>query len=193
MDSPLTANGEALRLFFTDDIYLIHGEASAADMEEVNVTEPTAVALHAEVPAQAPVLPVKVPAQQLSFEYMGKNSRNILLLVNDPEHAVSDENGRELLRKIVKSVNLTANDFALVNYAKCGSATFSQFQEFFSSVLIFAFGVSPSQLGLGGHPPHTIVKEGAVSIIFSSELKALDADPAGKKQLWGSLKQLELS
>ncbi|SHF71038.1 hypothetical protein [Pedobacter caeni] len=196
MASQLTTNGDALRLFFTDDIYLIKGE-EILSTEEVIVPEVQPVmevvqdvvipAVILEVPAV-----VEQPLEVPSFKFLGKNSRNILILVNDREHEVSDEKGRELLRKIVKSVNLSANDFALLNYANYNGTSYAQLQQHFSSVLVFVFGVSPEQLKMKAYPQNSIVMEENVRLIFSSELKALEEDPTGKKVLWASLKQLGL-
>lgn len=194
MASQLTTNGDALRLFFTDDIYLIRGE-EILSTEEVNVSESQKIMLVSEPPASALVslpLPVEAPKKSPSFKFLGKNSRNILILVNDPAHEVSDEKGRELLRKIVKSVNLSANDFALLNYAGYTGTSYAQLQQYFSSVLIFVFGVTPEQLKMKAYPRNSIVTEEGVRLIFSSELKTLEEDPAGKKALWASLKQLGL-
>jgi len=193
MDSPLTANKEALHLFFTDDVYLVN-EPGLQQIEPGVMLEKTAgtPSLQQESPAQT-IEPVASPLQAPpAFKFLGKNKRNILILVNDAENEVSDEAGRELLRKIVKSVNLTANDFALLNYAGYTGADFKQLMDHFSCALVFAFGVSPDQLSLAAHPENTIVNEGPVRLIFAAELRKLDQNPAGKKALWGSLQNLGL-
>jgi len=185
MLSQLTTDEQALRLFFTDEIYLVNEPESA---------------LVAEIPQQShiAVVPlvqeaeVVISAGNLQFKFLGNNKRNILILVNDAQNDVSDENGRELLRKIVKSVNLTANDFALLNYSSYSTVTFDQLKQYFSPVVVFSFGVIAAQLGLGSRPENTIVNEGSVRLIFSGELKDLDKDQNAKKVLWGSLKLLEL-
>lgn len=262
MGSELTTNGAALRLFFTDDIYLIKGEEGfsteevigvvvqdvksedSADLSSANSTEsqnlkpagsntpeniPTIPVVQEQGPVIAaikeadpniistPVLPkesveIKVPVipaaiakaqsdpvqavvkekKGSTFKFLGKNKKKILILVNDADHEVSDEAGRELLRKIVKSINLTASDFALLNYANYLHTDFRELQQYFSSVLVFAFGVSAADLQLPAHAENKIVMEGDVRLIFSRELKKLEQDPVGKKELWGSLKQLGL-
>ncbi|SMC68573.1 hypothetical protein [Pedobacter nyackensis] len=178
MDSQLTTDGAALRLFFTDDVYLVNEPGVQHD------------GFGPTVDVEFEALPVQTPVAD--FKFLGNNKRNILILVNDEQNEVSDEAGRELLRKIVKSVNLTANDFALLNYAKYKGTGFKQLQDYFSCTLVFAFGVTPAALSLSGYPENSIVQEGAVRMIFSAELKALDQHPGGKKALWGSLQNLGL-
>ncbi|WP_285059234.1 hypothetical protein [Pedobacter ginsengisoli] len=190
MPSQLTTDEQALRLFFTDDIYLVTEAEVLQNREKQEETigeVPEAETIPAEPAVQeAPQAETAAPA----FKFLGNNKRNILILVNDKENEVSDEKGRELLRKIVKSVNLSANDFALLNYANHAGVSFAQLQSYFSSVIVFAFGVSPQHLGLGNHPENTMVTEGEVKLIFSAELRKLEEDQNGKKVLWGSLKQL---
>lgn len=182
MDSQLTAGDAALHLFFTDDVYLV---------KESGVQYATTVSV--DVPIAAEQARSTVLEQKTEFKYLGKNKRNILILVNDEQHDVSDEAGRELLRKIVKSVNLSANDFALLNYATCKGTNFEQLRAHFSCELVFAFGVTPLHLALcTAHPEHVMVSESGTRMIFAAELKVLDQHPASKKALWGSLQNLGL-
>ena len=187
MPDQLTANGEALRLFFTDDIYLVNEPGiiwglppePASTKEEPSPEPPSS--------QQNIVAAVSNPA----FNFLGGNGRNILILVNDDENEVSDEKGRELLRKIVKSINLVTADFALVNYAKYKGVSFTELMTFFKSSVVFSFGVSASNLGLQAHSENAVVMEGAVKMIFSHELRRLDADLAVKKALWGVIQKME--
>ena len=174
MVSQLSTEGEALRLFFTEEFYVV---------DEHIVSPAVSEALPAEVPQV-------VVAQPLEFKFLGKNKRNILILVNDGHNDVSDETGRELLRKIVKSINLTADDFALVNYARYSTANFEQIKDYFNCELVFAFGVSPANLALPEHPENVIVQERGVRMVFSAALPKLNDDAEAKKALWRCLKNL---
>ncbi|WP_316793451.1 hypothetical protein [Pedobacter frigoris] len=199
MVNQLTTSGDGLRLFFTDDVYLVNEPQSSLSPKVHVVENEEVVSANAEVVTPVPVMIAEPAAERIQaiverieFKYLGKNQRNILILVNDANHEVSDENGRELLRKIVKSVNLSANDFALLNYHNYQKATYRHLMDHFSSTIIFAFGVSPLQLELPAHPENTVIREDGVMMIFSAELKRLHEDQHAKKTLWGSLKQLGL-
>ena len=193
MVSQLSTNGEALRLFFTEDIYFVN---EVVINETAVSAEPVAKSF-IEVPSDPPIVSephvaLKAAAEKIEFKFLGKNKRHILILVNDRDHDVSDEAGRELLRKIVKSINLTAEDFALLNYANYSHTSFAQLKEYFNCGVVFAFGVNPSALSLDAHPENTIVQEGVVKLIFSAGLPQLNEDANGKKALWGCLKNLGL-
>lgn len=206
MSAQITNNPEALRLLFTEDVFLVNNDTSATlTLAVTGKAAPVAPVLqmpairsisdaplqHAQVARESPVQQTP-EAAELKFQYVGANERNILILVYDEQHPVSSLPGRELLGNILKSIDLNRNDCALVNYAGCDHATFAQLQAFFKPQLVFAFGVSPAQLGLADADSNTIVMQQNARLIFSSNLDALSVDPATKKLLWASLKQIKL-
>lgn len=210
MGVQLMDDAAALSMFFTDDVYLVK-EDSIADpasatqepaVSSINNTLPAAdiapVVSVAEVApvrsgtiAAPPVLPV-LESKSPIFKYVGKNQKCVLILVNDMENAVSTDRGRELLRNIVKAIQLSASDFALVNYSEYKGAKFRDLGAFFSCRLVLAFGVAPEELGLAEYPQNKLVLEEDIQMVFSGNLDVLAADQNGKKTLWGSLKQLSI-
>lgn len=204
MTDQLTSNAEALRLFFTEDIFLIKNKTEAAISKPVTAASEvlpneSAVLPKVEMPvykepvAVLPTLeePVVAAKPKFDFKFLGKNQQNILILVNDSENDVSTEQGRELLRKLVNAIALTAKDFALVNYANYQTATYADFNEVFACKLVLAFGVNPQQLALAAQPLHQLQQIGEAKLVFTSNLHDLDSEPASKKVLWGSLQQLK--
>ncbi|MEJ5993073.1 hypothetical protein WG904_01490 [Pedobacter sp. Du54] len=166
MDTQLTSNAEALRLFFTEDIYLVT-ESIAIDkiVNGLDVVE---------------------------FKFLGKNQKNVLILVNDSLNDVSTEQGKKLLRKLLKAINLTNNDFALVNYADYTSAKYKKLESFFGCRIMIAFGVEPMELDLPTHPMHQLVTYNEAKHVFAKNLHELDSDLTSKKILWASLQQLKI-
>lgn len=197
MGDQLTTNAEALRLFFTEDVYLVKDAASAlpvtAEVRQEPVAQPPVIAIAAVEERSVAVPPVIAQGSTRIYKHLGKNQKHILILVNDEQHDVSTEQGRELLRNIVKAIGLTANDFALLNYQSAKGASFSDLIQFFSSKVVFAFGLNATQLGLHEQPQNVILTQDNTQLIFSSNLDALAADLTGKKTLWGSLKKLSIT
>lgn len=203
MSSQLTSNAKALRLFFTDDVYLVKNEMQNTFAEPVKLDEQIAqpavvvkpIAVN-EIP-QPVVLPTIVeepkPAfkKVTEFKFLGKNAKRILILVNDQHNEVSTEQGRELLRKLVNAIALTAKDFALVNYADYHTATFDDLHDFFACKMVLAFGVMPNQLGLNEQPFNQFVPHLDSKLIFTKNLHDLETDPASKRVLWASLQQIK--
>ncbi len=226
MSDQITNNPEALRLFFTEDIFLVDAtqkapaplkseelptEASAPAAPEQTTLAAKPATAAAQATAEIPELkipeislptaadPVRVETEAVEpvahkqhFQYVGANQKQILILVDDALHPVSTLKGRELLGNILKAINLSRNDCALVNYASCSGADFTMLADFFQPRFLFSFGVLPAQLGLPEAAQNSIVQQEACKIIFSSNLDPLSDDPAIKKQLWTSLKQINL-
>jgi len=202
MNTQLTSNAEALRLFFTDDVYLVNDQTQSITAEPVIITnrkveDTTIVApVVAQVGQVTPVLsiveePKLVFEKKVEFEYLGKNQKRILILVNDNTNKVSSVQGTELLRKLVKAIELTNNDFALVNYANYTNASFEDLKSFFKCELILSFGVAMRTLGLAEQPLHQLFVVDNVKFVFTKNLHDLDSDQVSKKILWGSLQQLK--
>ena len=228
MNDQLTSHPSALRLLFTEDLYLVKEEEvlyrtnSGVDakpteepiLREVKIDKLKVEAIQPLVPMldisleKAPVqvvnqteqtlasppqtarLKEKEPTATPTFKYIGKNLREVLILVNDAENGVSTEEGNLLLRRLVNSVGLLNTDFALVNYALYTSAQFIELKQFFSAKVMFVFGVEPLQLGLTDLPKNTLNQYENTRVIFSSNLNDLAGDQETKKILWATLKQL---
>jgi hypothetical protein len=188
MTNQLTSNAEALRLFFTEDIYLVP-ESKVITVVEQHISEK-----HVEQSSSMPDIPTPIiqpTAPKVTFNYLGKNQKNILILVNDSQNDVSTEQGRELLRKLVKAIDLTANDFALVNYANYLGQKYTHLKDAFNCRLILAFGVAARDLDLPEQSSHQLVSHDNIKLVFTSNLDELDRDQASKKKLWASLQQLK--
>lgn len=219
MADQLATGADALRLFFTDDLFLVKEEelidSTAAVIAAVAAAEKAVHSVNAAAqPAPTPAAPIVTPTLQAAspipavelpkeavletsaapaFKYLGKNQKNVLILVHDERNETSTERGRELLRNIVKALQLTANDFALLNYAAYANTPFNTLTTFFSSKLVLSFGVAAAQLGLGEQGLNVLHQEGSVQLVFSQNLDLLAESQQDKKALWGSLKQIQLS
>ncbi|MGY0040125.1 hypothetical protein [Pedobacter sp. NJ-S-72] len=207
MGEQLTTSAEALRLFFTEDIYLVNSDNKIlseipAEAKSTPVIEIAIPVIEVEKPVVESLISVAIPvievveaasvARTVAFKYLGKNLKNILILVNDDQNDVSTDRGKELLRNIVKALQLTANDFALLNYAAYRNTGFDELKIFFKSNLILSFGVTPLHLGMDSQPVNEIIMRDAAQLIFSANLDQLADDQTGKKTLWGSLKKLSI-
>jgi len=189
--SQLITNAEALRLFFTDDVYLA-GDIST--MENGPVDIPKEVPSLEQPTSEISKLEEPTPSygEVFDFKYLGKNEKKILILVNDTENPVSTPQGTELLRKLVLSINLKNADFALLNYSAYTTAKFEHLHTFFSCRFLLSFGVLPNTLGLAEHSLHQLYILQNIQMIFTHNLHALDTDIAAKKTLWGTLKTLNI-
>jgi len=205
MENQITSNTSALRLFFTDDVFLV--KDTDASLKPKLLTE------DAETPVKAPVIenhsekenvvtPVPYPAntddltiaeepKQLPvFKFLGGNKKSVLIIVHDQQNEVSSEQGRALLRNIVKAIDLNTPDFALINYANYTGTDFIQLYQFFKPSLMLAFGVGTADLKLEVNWQNEILLHGTTRMIFAPNLHHLDGDLNAKKLLWSNLKQV---
>ncbi len=217
MENQVTNNANALRLFFTEDVFLVNDESveithhvaaepvlpqSDREIKSANISTTPIVNTTFSVPSVVEVLQVKqeivekpsiiVPLEvEKSFKFLGGNKKSVLILVNDAQHDVSTEQGRELLRKIVKAVDLGTADFALVNYANYQGENFATFHQFFQPVIMLSFGVEISDLQLNYVWQNEIITHNTTRIIFAPNLHLLDSDLSAKKQLWANLQKIK--
>ncbi|MEJ5963970.1 hypothetical protein [Pedobacter immunditicola] len=188
MAAQLTSNMEALRLFFTDDIYLIANDVTSVP----SVAQETAVVKETpEVKNDVPVIETSAPVP--NYQFLGENSRKVLILVNDANNPVSSPAGTALLWKIVTAIKLSPNDCAVLNYQQHQGVSFEELTAYFQPQLLLSFGIAPATMGLSEQQTELIGLQGTVKTIFSSELDALEVDITIKKALWKSLQQLTLS
>lgn len=196
MENQLITNPAALPLFFNEDVFLVKSECDgpiassvtvAADVSSSEILQPVTAAVAALAMPEEKPMPI-IP--KIEFKFKGNNKKNILILVNDATNDVSNEEGVELLRKLVKAIGLQGADFALVNYAHYPTASYQQLHSFFKCQLFLSFGITASELGLNEITLHQLVKYNEVQMVFTNNLATLAGDNPTKITLWKSLQQL---
>ncbi|MGQ7854216.1 hypothetical protein ACUN24_08190 [Pedobacter sp. WC2501] len=217
MENQVTNNANALRLFFTEEVFLVKDESveilplrnpeAVSVVEKVSVNEVKEPVLKPEITQipginptnspkvypQAPEIPhiVAEPVSEKTFKFLGGNKKSVLILVNDSEHDVSTEQGRELLRKIVKAVDLGTPDFAILNYSNYKGTDFVELNRFFKPAIMLSFGVAFADLRLNLTWQNEIIVHETTRIIFAPNLHHLDSDLTAKKILWGHLQKIK--
>lgn len=217
MENQVTNNANALRLFFTEEVFLVKDESveilplrsaeQAFVAENVSVTEAKESTVKPEIAQipeinatnipkvypQGPEIPhiVAEPLPEKTFKFLGGNKKSVLILVNDKQYDVSTEQGRELLRKIVKAVDLGTPDFAILNYANYSGTDYAELHRFFKPVIMLSFGVEIAELKLNLSWQNEIIVHENTKIIFAPNLHHLDSDLTAKKLLWGHLQKIK--
>ncbi|KQR69884.1 hypothetical protein [Pedobacter sp. Leaf176] len=217
MESQVTNNANALRIFFTEDVFLVEDKSleiapdfalnavssksdapidgvtevlSVAEINQKNYNKPGEI-LKDDVSEGEISLVTEETVVPKSFKFLGGNKKSVLILVNDSDNEVSTLEGRELLRKIVKAIDLSAPDFALVNYANYQEVNFIELHQFFKPQLMLSFGVEPQHLKLDLAWSEEMIHHETTRIIFAPNLHPLDGDIAAKKSLWANLQKIK--
>jgi hypothetical protein len=131
-------------------------------------------------PAEAPV------------SFLGKNQRNICLLVNYPSAAYLPEEQLNLLTTMLQACRLNLADVAIVNRSR-SSCTFTTLVNQFNCNILLVFGAEPILPGLEPIPEFLPRLAGNTTVMMSPVLDQLDNSKEGKlmkSKLWLCLKQI---
>jgi hypothetical protein len=179
MPAQLTSDPEALRLFFTEDIYLIPDE----EIQKEAIIENKS-------PNPAPEVE---KVTENTFNFLGGNGRNILVLMNDPIHPEGNTGDMAFLWRILGAIKLTVQDCAVLNVYHHPGTDFNALATFFKPQAFLSFGVDAVSLGLPRQDSSALIQHNNIHLICSPPLAAIGADVALKTLLWKSLQQLTLS
>lgn len=203
MENQITSNENAMRLFFTEDVFLVNDNDV---LVESNLLEdPDSLQLPTTInettnadnltqeqpkPETEKSVVEQAPSQVKTIKHLGGNQKSVLILVFDEDNEVSTEQGRVLLRKIVKAIDLFTPDFALVNYANYKETDFATLHNVFNPKLLLAFGVGTADLKLDLNWTNEIILHNTTRMIFAQNLHQLEEDLPAKKLLWTNLQKL---
>ncbi|PZP41500.1 MAG: hypothetical protein DI598_18135 [Pseudopedobacter saltans] len=126
--------------------------------------------------------------------WLGDNTRNILLLVNDSSNVYTSDINLGFLGKILAACQFNLSDVAVVNLAKT-PIKIEQLQEKLSPKYVIFFNCKQSQIGLKDDlkPYQPDRKNGCTYLLASSLTKMNDGSDEAKQEkqrFWISLKQV---
>jgi hypothetical protein len=122
---------------------------------------------------------------------LGKNGRNITILVQSPETLYLPDNELDFLMGILTACKLTMADIALVNMAQNQGLDYKMIQQSLGAEKVFLFGLEPAGLQLPLSFPHYQVQRYNSQVYLSAPpLLLLQADKMEKSKLWTCLKQI---
>lgn len=127
---------------------------------------------------------------QVGFNWLGNNEKNILIVVNEPAAAFLQDNDLNLLVSILTACKLSMADIALINFHKNEHASYQSLNEALNPSTILLFGTEPAKLDFPLNFPHFQLQGyNGQHYLSSPALNILAADIALKKQLWLSLQK----
>jgi hypothetical protein len=136
----------------------------------------------------------QVPAElaiQSSLRYLGKNARNIAILVNIPDVVYLPEKELDFLVGIMSACKLSMNDIAIINLASNERLDYGSIKKQLPYDKIFLFDVATSSLQIPLQVPHyQIQKYDQVVFLLAPSLAELENNREEKKKLWMSLKKI---
>lgn len=203
-------NPVALRFILEDELYLLGtdkplyekkaiAESIIAESAPEIKTQTVAPVIDKPVPViqapqvVAPVIEVPQPeikTQPLTFNYLGKNLKNFLILVNYPELEFIADAHLAALQNILKRKEFELHDVAIVNMAKHSEATLDSLINFFKPARLLLLGQAAVPQGfaqIGLNNPKVISGFPALySFSFGEMMDSVDH----KKAFWEQMKTL---
>lgn len=150
------------------------------------------VALPVNTNTSATVSPKEAPPD--TFEYLGNNLKQILIVVYYPDKTIIPDEQLTFLTAILKACNLTLEDTAIVNFATFKFDYNLLSRRVLTRVMIF-FGVSAEFSTVLGNPTEfEQTKVEGITTLLVPELERInqntDEGKILKKKLWTALKHL---
>lgn len=187
-------NPVALRFILEDELYLLSMDKTL--YEKKAITEPVIDEPAPEIQAPQVVAPVievpqpEVKTQPLTFNYLGKNLKNFLILVNYPELEFIADAHLTALQNILKRKQFELHDVAIVNMAKHSEATLDSLTSFFKPARLLLLGQAAIPQGLAqlslNSPKVVSGFQALYSFSFGEMMDSVDH----KKAFWEQMKTL---
>lgn len=125
-----------------------------------------------------------------NIPFLGKNERNILIVVNEENAPYLSDEDLALLMGILTACKLTMADVAIVNAHQNNNIGYGILMHNFNPTLVLLFGIQPVQLDFPlQFPNYQLQRYNHQTYISSPAIGLLAANVAMKKQLWTSLQQ----
>jgi hypothetical protein len=129
--------------------------------------------------------------EETELNFLGKNRKNILILVNESGAVHLNDANMELLTNILNACKLSMNDVCLLNVNTQKSMAVSVLTAKLNAACLLIFGNMPTsvQLPANLNPYENTVHMNCKSLLVD-ELKKIASEPELKKKLWKELKIL---
>ncbi|MBB1283696.1 hypothetical protein HRH25_04855 [Flavisolibacter sp. BT320] len=131
-----------------------------------------------------------VPVNPAPVSFLGKNGKNILIIVNKEDVPYLPDAELSFLTKVLTACQLSLMDVAIVNANKSEPDAGAMMEQTAARFVIL-FNVSTAMFGLPEQtPPYSVQKLQDRSFVVAPDLSAIEPSKEAKGQLWVALKQL---
>jgi hypothetical protein len=126
-----------------------------------------------------------------SIKYLGKNAKNILILVDEKEHAFLGDDELSFLMNILNACSVSMQDVALVNASNNADVVYENLNAQFIPSIVLFLGTEPQLLNFPVQiPQYKIQAYNHQQYLCAPSLQKLSSDKEEKKKLWMVLKVL---
>lgn len=174
-------DNNALRFILQDEIYLLNDDKIKYSATTVSapVTE--------TIPAlSTPVIETPRP----TFNYLGSNKKNFLILVNYVDHEFIKDDHLTALESVLGRLGHSREDIAILNLAKHDWADHGIVLEHFSPKTMVILGQKALPNGIPNLKFNQVKKNGAISVLHTFSFDEMMTNVDNKKAFWEQMKNL---
>jgi hypothetical protein len=125
------------------------------------------------------------------IKYLGKNTKNILILIDEKEHAFLGDDELSFLMNILNACTVSMQDVALVNASNSDDVVYENLNAQFEPSIVLFLGTEPQLLNFPVQiPQYKIQVYNNQQYLCAPALQKLSSDKEEKKKLWLVLKIL---
>ncbi|MEN0054252.1 MAG: hypothetical protein AAGC65_11310 [Mucilaginibacter sp.] len=189
-------NPVALQYILSDELYLLGTDKPLYEHLQKSPPEPTNTTLpepEATIPAATPITEQAVPevkTQPISFNYLGKNLKNFLVLVHYPDQEFIAEAHLTALQNILKRKELELHDIAILNMAGYSNSNFTEITSFFKPTKLLLLGKTTMPQGIATLQLNKPQALDGLTALYSFAFAEMMDSVDNKKAFWEQMKTL---
>ena len=147
--------------------------------------------LVAELYPESLIEQVTLPDKQETLKFLGKNQKNILILVSKDNVPFLEDDELNFLSTVLTACNLSLADVSIVNQNSATPFNYRDLTNQLKSKKVLLFGVEAETIDLPFNFPHFQLQQfDQCTYLSAPALKNIGIDKALKTQLWNCLKNL---
>ena len=129
-------------------------------------------------------------AEEKPVPFLGKNKKQILILVNKADAAYLPEKELQFLTAVLSACQLDLSHVAVVNWALHKEKSLPFLQRQLSPQKILLLDVTTEETGLPQSQPYAVQAHGELGFVVAPALAEIEKTRQAKSNLWAALKQL---
>jgi hypothetical protein len=185
-------NPNAYRFIMQDEIYLLEQDKGVK-----HIAVPPGPAVQSSEVTPPPV--VKVPpavsqpvveTPKLTFNYLGKNNKNFLILVNYATEEFIAPAHLTALKNILKRLEVAIDDVAILNMKNYAQVELDVLSDFFSPKKLLIMGDTALPSGMQKPDLNALFKFNGYDMLFSFSFAEMMESNDNKKAFWEQMKKL---
>jgi len=198
-------NPQAFRFIMQDEIYLLDKDkgvintppaANIPVAETQPIVELPPPVIELPIAEQTPVAPepqvpdLTVKTPETAFNYLGKNNKNFVVLVNYADEEYIAATHLTALESILKRKDLSIDDVAILNVNKYEPLKLATLSEYFKPTRLVIMGKDSLPEGIGNLPLNQPLQGKKTHVLYSFSFDEMMSSNDNKKTFWEHMKTL---